>query len=376
MSPRSWQLRLRLPLGLLLGAATGLGLAQDASRGAQLYVQLPSAAASCVSCHGPDPTQNRNNILRAADRPATLLRTLNTVGVMGYLRDSLDDAAIADLAAYLARVAVVAAPDAPVALWPSTIEFGSLPAGSVSPVHGVSLRNLGSEALGLVRPQLLAPGFLLSDDCPASLAPGASCSLTLRASTAAPGPAVATLQLGTSAPWSPLMLGVSASVVTAATGQLSANTAQLDFGTLEAGAQRTRSITLTSHGTAPVTLGVATLTGPSRGPYQLDGGCASGTVLAPGDSCVLQVSYAPAVAGSAQATLQWRSDGVNPGTVQLEGRATAAQVVGPPPASSAPPPGASLGGGGCTIGPPDQLADVSHAVLLALAVAVLWGRRR
>ena len=106
-----------------------------------------------------------------------------------------------------------------------------------------------------------------------------------------------------------------------------------------------------------------------------DGACPPGTVLAPGSQCVLQVTYAPAVAGSAQATLQWRSDGVNPGTVTLDGRATAAAGVVPPP-SPAPPPSASPGGGGCTIGPPDQLADVSHAVLLALALAVMVWRRR
>lgn len=376
MDLRLWQRWLRVSFALLLSSAAGGTLAQDASRGAQLYVQLPSGAPSCVSCHGPDPTQNRNNLLRAADRPATMLRALSTVGVMGYLRDSLDDAGVADLAAYLARVAVVGAPDAPVALWPSTVEFGSLGLGSVSPVHSVALRNLGTAPLALARPQLLGTGFLVSDDCPSSLAPGAICSLTLRASTAVAGRAVATLQLGTSAPWSPVMLGVSASVVSAAAGQLSANTAQLDFGTLEAGARFTRSITLTSHGTAPVTLGAATLTGPGRGAYQLDGGCASGTVLAPGSACVLQVSYLPAVAGSAQATLQWRSDGVNPGTVQLEGRASAKPAVVLPPPSPAPPPGAAAGGGGCTIGPPDQLADASHAVLLALSLAVLWCRRR
>lgn len=376
MVPKTWQRWLRMFFALLVSSATGAPLAQDASRGAQLYVQLPSAAASCVSCHGPDPTQNRNNILLAADRPATLLRALNTVAVMGYLRDSLNDAAIADLAAYLARVAVVAAPDASVALWPSTIEFGSLVVGGVSPLHSVALRNLGTDALALARPLLLGPGFLLSDDCPDSLAPGASCTLALRASTAVAGPSAAALQLGASAPWSPLLLGVSASVVNGAWGQLSASAAQLDFGTLEAGTRLTRSITLISHGTAPVTLGVATLTGPGRGQFQLDGACASGTVLAPGSQCVLQVAYAPAVAGSAQATLQWRSDGVNPGTVMLDGRSTAASVVAAPAPNPATPLSAASGGGGCTIGPPDQLADLSHAVLLVLALAVMWSRRR
>lgn len=371
---------LRPYFALLVSSVACTALAQDASRGAQLYVQLPSEVPSCVSCHGPDPTQNRNNILRAAGQPSTLLRTLNTVGVMGYLRDSLDDASIADLAAYLARVVVVASPDATVALWPSTVEFGSLALGGASPVHSVALRNLGNSAVALARPQLAGAGFLLSDDCPANLAPGAGCTLALRASTAAAGPAVAALQLSGSAAWAPLFLGVSASVVGAASGQLSANAAQLDFGTLDAGSRLTRNITLTSHGTLPVTLGVASLTGPGRGQFQLDGGCAPGTQLAPGSQCVLQVTYSPVVAGSAQATLQWRSDGANPGTVTLEGRASALAVT-PPPTSPAPPSqppalGVASGGGGCTIGPPDRVGDWSHVLLLVLALAVMGLRRR
>lgn len=377
MNPRPEQRCLHLFFALLLTSSACSAVAQDASRGAQLYVQLPSEAASCVSCHGPDPTQNRNNILRAAGQPATLLRTLNTVGVMGYLRDSLSDASIADLAAYLARVVVVASPDATVALWPSTIEFGSLALGGASPVHSVALRNLGNSAVTLARPQLAGTGFLLSDDCPASLAPGAGCTLALRASTAAAGPAVAALQLAGAAAWSPLFLGVSAHVVGAASGQLSANAAQLDFGTLDASSRLTRSITLTSHGTLPVTLGVASLTGPGRGQFQLDSGCAPGTQLAPGSQCVLQVTYAPAVAGSAQATLQWRSDGANPGTVALEGRASAVAVAPPPISPSQPPaPAAATGGGGCTIGAPDRVDDLSHVVLLVLALAVVGLRRR
>ena len=376
MNPRPEQRWLPLFFALLLTSVAGSAVAQDASRGAQLYVQLPSEAPSCVSCHGPDPTQNRNNILRAAGQPSTLLRTLNTVGAMGYLRDSLNDASIADLAAYLARVVVVASPDATVALWPSTVEFGSLTLGAASPVHSVALRNLGNSAVALARPQLAGAGFLLSDDCPASLAVGAGCTLALRASTAATGPAVAALQLAGSAAWSPLFLGVSANVVSVASGQLSANMAQFDFGTLEAGARLTRSITLTSHGTLPVTLGVASLTGPGRGQFQLDSGCAPGTQLAPGSQCVLQVMYAPAVAGSAQATLQWRSDGANPGTVTLEGRASAVAVVPQPPPPSPPSTPGAANGGGCTIGPPDRIGDWTHVVLLVLALAVMGLRRR
>ena len=376
MGLRHRQRLLRAFMAMLVASAACAALAQDASRGAQLYVQLPGETPSCVSCHGPDPTQNRNNILRAADRPATLLRALNTVGVMGYLRDSLNDAAIADLAAYLARVAVVAAPDAAVALWPSTIEFGRLPAGGVSPPHGVTLRNLGSEALGLARPLMVGQGFSLSDDCPASLAPGSSCALDAagvdrgrgtRGGDAAAGHVgtlVATVCSGCPPPWS-------------TPGRASCRPTRHSSTSARCRPVRamTRNITLTSHGTLPVTLGVATLTGPGRGQFQLDGACAPGTVLAPGLQCVLQVVYAPGVAGSAQAVLQWRSDGVNPGTVVLEGRATAVPAAPAPPVPT-PAPSLSSGSGGCTIGPPDRLADVTHGVLLALALLVMCCRRR
>jgi mono/diheme cytochrome c family protein len=66
-------------MGLCFLAVLGAGLspapaeAQDAVRGAALYLQLPGNLASCVSCHGPDPAANRNNLLRAAGQPLVLL---------------------------------------------------------------------------------------------------------------------------------------------------------------------------------------------------------------------------------------------------------------------------------------------------------------
>lgn len=106
-------------------AAAQAQAAGDATRGAALYLQLPGMSTSCVGCHGPDPAANRNNLLRAADQPAALVKALNTVSAMGFLRDALDEARIADLSAYLGSVRSVAAADAPLALWPRTLEFGS-----------------------------------------------------------------------------------------------------------------------------------------------------------------------------------------------------------------------------------------------------------
>jgi cytochrome c553 len=362
---------LRLGAAALLGMAAAAADAQDAARGAQLYLQLPSEAPSCVSCHGPDPTHNRNNILRAADRPAALQRALNTVGVMGYLRDSLDDQRIADLAAYLGRVAIVAAPDAAVALWPATVEFGRLAVGSVSSAQRVELRNLSDTPWALAAPQATGgSGLLIEHDCPANLAPGAACTLALRFSIAAPGPAVDSLRVESAAPWSLLVVGVSATGVAGPVGLLAADAPLLDFGPLLAGGQQTRAVTLTSHGTAAATLGPLTISGPGRAQFAPDAGCAAGLSLAPGSHCTLHLTYAPAVAGSAQATLQWRSDGGNPGSVSLRALATAAPVNPPPPAAS--PMGSA---GGCSIGPPDRPFDPVHLLMLVLAIVLLSRRR-
>lgn len=132
----------RVFISLVLAASSvGAHASGDALRGAALYLQLPGLETSCVGCHGPDPAANRNNLLRAANQPAALQKALNTVSAMGFLRDALDEARIADLSAYLDRVLLTAALDAPLALWPRTIEFGSLGIGEVSAIHRVTLLN-------------------------------------------------------------------------------------------------------------------------------------------------------------------------------------------------------------------------------------------
>ena len=132
----------RVLISLELAASTvGAHASGDALRGAALYLQLPGLETACVGCHRPDPAANRNNLLRAANQPAALLKALNTFSAMGFLRDALDEARIADLSAYLDRVLLTAALDAPLALWPRTIEFGSLGIGEVSAIHRVTLLN-------------------------------------------------------------------------------------------------------------------------------------------------------------------------------------------------------------------------------------------
>ncbi len=344
--------------------------AQDAARGAQRYLQLPDAP-SCVSCHGPDPSQGRNNLLRAADNPQAIRKALTTVGVMGYLDVHLTEQDIADIAAYLGRVIVVADPASSIALWPVTLDFGTLPVGATSPEHRVRILNRGMSVLMLSAPQATGAGFALDGGCQGALVAGASCEVAVRWSATAAGNGAGALVLASDAAWSPLVVGLAARARDAGAGALSplAPAAQLSFASTAVGESSSIDWTLISSGSEPVTLAASTLIGPQFAQFSIAGDCTAGRTLMPGSTCTLRVAYRPAAAGSqAHAALQVRSDGIDPGSVMLAGSAARASEGEEP----APPPS----GGGCAIGPPARQLDPTLAILLAIGATSLWLRRR
>ncbi|HEU4458589.1 MAG TPA: choice-of-anchor D domain-containing protein [Methylibium sp.] len=385
--PASRRLRNGLA-GALAAAACNVALAQDAVRGAQLYLQLPGAA-SCVSCHGPDPSQGRNNLLRAADQPSALQRALGTVGVMGYLKPLLADADVADLAAYLGAVAAAASPAAPAVLWPVTIEFGGVALGAVSPVHTLSLRNVSGTSLALGAPQLAgvgAAGLLLDTDCAATLPAGAECRVRLRAQPAAAGPAAAAVVVTgiTPRPW---VVPLSYAGRSEPLGVLAVEPpdAVLDFGRTPVGASTVRSVRIVNRGTAEAALGVTALTGPGRDAFRFAAAqgaatpaCGTGTLLAPGAACTATLSFASGAAGRFDAYLQWRGDATQPGGLLLAGEAEAAAPPAAPSATGAPAEAApgDGGGAGCAAAPParGQRLDPTLSVAAAIALLCLMSR--
>ncbi|UUX95514.1 choice-of-anchor D domain-containing protein [Aquabacterium sp. J223] len=351
------------PVAFFIAAAVASpAVAQDAVRGAGLYLQLP-AAASCVACHGPDLLANRNGFLRAADRPEVLQRALNTVSAMGYLQPHLGVQEVADLAAFLGRVLPLAAGTAALEAWPLVLDFGSVVPGAVSPVQTVALRNRGGTPLPLaVQPQ--GDGFLLAHDCPSTLPAGARCSLSLRWQPPQAGPGrtgvVAVTNPATAQPVLVAMVG-RAPAAAGAVLHWQGEPGGLDFGTVPAGEVRTRTLQLLNAGSAPAVLGTTTVIGP-QSPRFATAGCATGTVLAPGLGCAMTVTHTGG-GQAADAVLQTRSDGANPAALALSAAAP------PAPAPSAPAPAlpADDGGGG-------GAASGAWLVLLLWAVLALTSR--
>lgn len=369
-------------MGALVLGALGIphAQAQDPFRGAGLYLQLPAGVAACVSCHGPDPAGNRNNLLRAAGQPVVLLKALNAIGVMGYLKGALSDADIADLAAYLQTVAHEVN-DPTRSVWPRTVEFGALGVGTASPEHAVWLRNLSAAPLVGVVPRVVGGRFKARHNCPAVLAPGAACSVTLR--TLAPSPGVLQSDALTWGSASPAMTGLAATGSAGPVAVLSTRTADLEFGLADVGTVALRRLSLINAGTAPATLGVHTFTGPTAAAFSTDGGCASGTVLMPGTSCAVELRWRAGAPVAYEAALQWRSDGINPAPLRLQAQGAAASAPALPPSDAAPVErgeGGGEGGGGCTgsgSGAGSGMrADSGTMLWLAGAAVALLARRR
>lgn len=316
-----------------------------------------------------------------------MLKALNAIGVMGYLKGELSDTDIADLSAYLDTVARAAGVTSST-VWPRTVELGALATGTASPEHTVWLRNRSSQALPGVAPRVAGGRFALSHDCPATLAPGALCSANVRALAPAAGGAIADALVWGDASVS--VVGLSARGTGGPVAQLSFDPAALDWGSEQVGSSVSRRVRVLNAGTADATLGVATLTGPTAGAFSISGTCAAGTVLMPGTACTVDLLWRVGAPVPYEAALQWRSDGTNPAPLRAVAIGTPAPVPPapapppppPPPAEppAAPPPdptsAADNGGGGCTSGMTGQRADAGTTLWMAWAAGVLALRRR
>jgi mono/diheme cytochrome c family protein len=385
-------------LAALLWLDAPSAAAQDAARGARLYLGLPGGEASCVECHGPDPSLDRNRLLNAARGPSAIDEALRKAAAMGYLSDLLSPVDRADLSAFLARVNAEAEGSTPAAVWPWGLEFGRVAPGAAAAPQPVRLRNLGAGELAL-EPRLrsLAPdgavGLTLAHDCPTALAPGAECTAHVGLVAGGGGAVQAALEWGDAAAGL-RPVGVAATVSDVALGTAAWLDAPADnVVALEAAPAGEAVATLTMHnaGAAPLVLGVPALTGPGRGAFRLEGGgCAPNLVLPADGRCTVRVVATAPSAGRQEALLQWRNDGGHAPPRSLEVQAVGSATPSPlPPPVTSPAPGPAPapipapqvdvgGGGGCST----RAAWESHRPdpllpgLVVAAALLVWRRAR
>jgi len=218
-------------------------------------------------------------------------------------------------------------PVATIALSPSALAFPATPVGAASAAQTVTLTNSGAAALTLST--LTAAGthpgdFTRSGTCAAggTVAAGASCTLVYTFSPGAVGARSAQLTIASNNSGGNVTINLTGTGVDN-TPAIGLSATALAFGSVQVGqTSAARTVTVTNTGGGQLSISGLTLPG---GAFTANG-CA-GASLSNTQSCTISVTFAPATAGAANATLAIAHNAAgSPSSVALTGTGSAVAV--------------------------------------------------
>ncbi|MBB5208026.1 choice-of-anchor D domain-containing protein [Chiayiivirga flava] len=159
-----------------------------------------------------------------------------------------------------------------------------------------------------------------------TLAPGASQSVDLQFDTAGLPQGTVTAQLCFASNAEDALYLVPVTLDVTATPQLSVDTTSLDFGSVVVGVQSdARTVVVSNPGTVAATIGTAAIDDAA---FAIVADTCSNTSLAAGDTCNIDIVFAPQATGAATGTLQLPSDAADsPATVALAGNGLPAGIA-------------------------------------------------
>jgi hypothetical protein len=205
----------------------------------------------------------------------------------------------------------------------ASLVFGNVTLNTAS-TQPVTLTSTGTAPVTIDSAALTGAGFTTSGiTFPATLNPGQSATLNVRFDPTAAGAVSGQMTLHSdSALNGTAVVSLSGTGTAAASPQLTISAASLTFGSVTVNTGSTQPVTLTSTGTAPVTINSAALTGTG---FTMSGATFPVT-LNPSQSVTLNVRFDPATTGlaSGQLTIQSNSSTNSTAVVNLSGTGTAA----------------------------------------------------
>ena len=208
-------------------------------------------------------------------------------------------------------------------LAPATLDFGNQTTGGLYPTRQVRLTNSGTADLAVTGIAISGAGFTgVTSACPAVLAPAASCAIDVAfvatAAIAYSGAVTVTSNAAGSTPAALRGTGVAAALPVLVFAPAATS---LDFGNVSAGSvSAVQTVTVQNQGPGGVTLTVLNAIGAGASSFSVVGGtCALGTPLFQGNSCTVDVRFAPGSAGLKTASVQIASTGSFPPVLTLTG---------------------------------------------------------
>jgi hypothetical protein len=204
---------------------------------------------------------------------------------------------------------------------PTAVNFGDTSV-NVPLTRPVTLTSTGTAPVTISAATISGAGFNISGATfPVTLNPSQAVTLQVQFDPSAAGTATGQLTItsdSTAGATTKIMLSGNGTVATTPQLTLSANS--LAFGNVAVNSAATLPLTLTSTGTAPVTISAANLNGASFA----DSGATFPLTLNPNQTVMLDVQFNPTVAGQAtgQLTISSNSSGGTTAVVQLSGTGT------------------------------------------------------
>jgi photosystem II stability/assembly factor-like uncharacterized protein len=213
-----------------------------------------------------------------------------------------------------------------VSLSPSSLGFGTVGIGVISPVKAVTLKNTGTSSLTIT--SIAITGTNSGDfaktatTCGTSLGTGATCTVSVDFKPTASGARSANVSITDNATGSPQLVPLSGTGTTAKLAPTS-----LNFGDVATGfASPTKTVTLTNVGTSALTISTIAITGTNVGDFAQTHTCT--TSLAVNASCTFTVTFKPTATGARSASLSVTdSASGSPQLVPLTGVGTTAKLA-------------------------------------------------
>jgi hypothetical protein len=223
----------------------------------------------------------------------------------------------------------------------SSVSFGSVQVGQTATAT-LTLSNSGSAFLQISKIQFSSPNFALSGQVPLpiTLEEGATWNLTLQFAPSAAGAAAGSLTFtatGNRSSVTVALSGTGDAIPVAPAMQLQPTI--VSFGDVQVGAAAAQNVTITSFGTAPLTVSAITITGSG---FTVSGLTLPAT-LDPGQTADFEISFDPSAAGAATGQISLATN-VAAGSASVDLTGTGVTVTyqvnlsWDAPASSADPP--------------------------------------
>ena len=294
--------------------------------------------------------------------------TLGAGSVTAMVDTSASPTAVSNAAAASAVLQVTPVPAPGLSFTPGSVSFGSVTVNTVSGVQPVTIANSGAAPLNFSGAFAVTGPFAHVSACPPSLVPEQSCTVDVKFVPTVTGPASGSLVVTSNAPGSPHSLPLSGTGQPVPTAGVSLAPASLAFGAQTlATTSSARTVTLSNTGS-----GVFTLRGiTTSGDFAQSNNCTAN--LAPGSSCLLNVTFRPVVVGTRTGSLQVASNAPgSPHAVSLTGQGEAPPVPGValvPGAVSFPETQVGTSSAGITV----EVRNSGNAALQVSAIEIVGG---